>query len=80
MNAKRKSDEPVVPATSANNDASKASAELIEERGSTERNDIQLARARTQCRTKHRIRGLYGVREAARMDRSFHARLKVGAV
>ena len=37
MNADRKSDEFIVPATSANNDAAEASAESIEERGSTKR-------------------------------------------
>lgn len=70
MNAKRKSDESVVPATSANNDATEASAELIEERDSTKRNVEQSARSRTPSRTKHRSRGLQGVREAARKDRS----------
>ena len=70
MNAKRKSDESVVPATSANNDATEASAESIEERDSTKRNVVQLARSRISSRTKHRSRGLQGVREAARKDRS----------
>ncbi len=37
MNANRKSDESVVPATSANNDAAEASAESIEERDSAKR-------------------------------------------
>src|SRR5690348_18251660 len=66
MNADRKSDEPVVPATSANKDATGASAESIEGRGSTERNAKQDALCRTQDRTQHRSRGLHGVREAAR--------------
>jgi len=70
MNAKRKSDESVVPATSANNDATEASAESIEERDSTKRNVVQSARSRIPSRTKHRSRGLQGVREAARKDRS----------
>jgi group II intron reverse transcriptase/maturase len=68
MNADRKSDEPIVPATSANKDATEASAESIEGRGSTERNAKQDALCRTQDRTKHRSRGLHGVREAARKD------------
>ena len=68
MNADRKSDEPIVPATSANKGATEASAESIEGRGSTERNATQDALCRTQDRTKHRSRGLHGVREAARKD------------
>ncbi len=40
MNAGRKSDESVVPATSANNDAADASAESIEERDSAKRNAL----------------------------------------
>ena len=68
MNADRKSDEPVVPATPANNGGLPAPAESIEERGSTERNAQQDALCRTQHRTKHGSRGLYGVREAARKD------------
>lgn len=68
MNADRKSDGPIVPATSANNGATEAPAESIEGRGSTERNAKQNALCRTQDRTKHRSRGLSGVREAARKD------------
>ncbi len=41
MNADRNSDESVVPATSANNDAAEASAESIEERDSAKRNAEQ---------------------------------------
>ena len=70
MNAHRKSDEPVVPATSANNGDTEASAESAEERGSTERNAEQEALCRTQDRKQHRSRGLHGVREAARKDRT----------
>ena len=70
MNAKRKSDESVVPTTSANNDATEASAEPIEERDSTKRNAVQTARSRTPSRKTHRSRGLEGVREAARKDRT----------
>ncbi len=40
MNANRNSDESVVPATSANNDAAEASAESIEERDSAKRNAL----------------------------------------
>lgn len=68
MNANRKSDESVVPATSANNDAAEASAESIEERDSAKRNAEQEALDRTQSRTKPKSRGLHGVREAARKD------------
>jgi len=68
MNANRKSDEFVVPATSANNDATEASAESIEERDSTKRNAGQDSLCRTQRRKQHRSGGLAGVREAARKD------------
>lgn len=70
MHANRKSDEPVVPAKSANKDAAEASAESIEERGSTERNAAPTALPRTPSRTKRGSRGLYSVREAARKDRT----------
>jgi hypothetical protein len=62
MNANGKSDEPVVPTTSANNDATGASAESAEERGSTEKNAQQDAQSRTQDRKQHRSGGLHGVR------------------
>jgi hypothetical protein len=68
MNANGKSDEPVVPATSTNNDAAEASAESAEERGSTEKNAQQDALCRTQDRKQHRTGGLHGVREAVRKD------------
>jgi len=68
MNASRKSDEPVVPTTLANKDAADASAEPVEERGSTERNAEQAASRRTPSREKRESRGLTGVREAARKD------------
>ena len=74
MNANRKSDESVVPATSANNDATEASAESIEERDSAKRNALQPASPRTLCRTHGEQCGLQGVREA------FRARLEAGAV
>ena len=68
MNANRQSDESVVPATSANNDAAEASTESIEERDSPKKNAEQDALCRTPSRTKRRSRGLHGVREAARKD------------
>lgn len=68
MNAHRKSDESVVPATSANKDAPEASAESAEERDSTRRNAEQDAACRAQDRLKHASGGLQGVREAARKD------------
>jgi RNA-directed DNA polymerase len=68
MNANRKSDESVVPTTSANNDAADASAESTEERDSAKRNVEQAALPRTPSRTKRKSRGLHGVREAARKD------------
>lgn len=68
MNADRKSDESVVPATSANKDAAEASAESIEERDSAKRNAEQSALRRTPGRNQRKSRGLHGVREAARGD------------
>ncbi len=68
MDANRKSDESVVPATSANNGAADAPAESTEERDSTKRNAEQTALHRTPSRTKRKSRGLSGVREAARQD------------
>ena len=65
MNANRKSDESIVPATSANKDVAAASAESIEERDSAERNGVQSALSRTLGRTHGKSRGLHGVREAA---------------
>ncbi|MEZ6033712.1 MAG: group II intron reverse transcriptase/maturase [Planctomycetaceae bacterium] len=68
MNANRNSDESIVPATSANNDAAEASAESIEERDSAKRNDVQADLPRTPSRTQRKSSGLRGVREAARQD------------
>jgi group II intron reverse transcriptase/maturase len=68
MNADRKSDESVVPATPANNGAAEAPAESVEERDSTKRNAEQAALHRTPSREQRRSRGLDGVREAARKD------------
>ena len=50
MYAGRKSDESVVPATSANNGAAGAPAESIEERDSTKRNGVRRTLLRTQSR------------------------------
>lgn len=66
MNADRKSDEPVVPSTQANNAGTEPVAESVEERGSAKMNTEQTDRPRTSCRNKRRSRGLLGVREAAR--------------
>ena len=68
MNADRKSDESVVPATSANKGAADAPAELAEERDSAKRNAEQDALHRTPSRTRRKSCGLLGVREAARED------------
>ncbi len=68
MHANRKSDEFVVPATSANNGAAEASAESIEERNSAKRNVEQAALHRTLGQKQRKSRGLHGVREAARKD------------
>ena len=68
MNANRKSDESVVPATTANNGAAEAPAEPSEERDSAKRNVEQAVLHRTPGRTKRKSRGLHGVREAARKD------------
>ena len=65
MNAHRKSDESVVPATSTNNDAAEASAESIEERDSAKRNALQPASLRTLGRDQGKSCGLHGVREVA---------------
>ncbi len=68
MNANRKSDESVLPSTSANNDVAETSAESIEERDSAKRNVDQTALLRTPGRIQCKSRGLHGVREAARKD------------
>ena len=68
MNANRKSDESVVPATPANNGAAEAPVESAEGRGSAKRNAEQDALHWTQGRSKRKSRGLHGVREAARKD------------
>ncbi len=68
MNANRKSDESIVPATPTNNGEAESPAESVEERDSTKRNAEQAALHRTPGRTKRESRGLHGVREAARKD------------
>ena len=69
MNADENSDESVVPTTSANNDATDASAESIEGRLSAVRNAVPSNLARTPSRNQRRSSGLHGVREAARQSR-----------
>ena len=54
MYADGKSDEPVLPATSTNNDGSEPLAESSEERGSAERNVAQAALHRTPSRIKRK--------------------------
>jgi len=68
MNANRKSDGSIVPATTANKGAAGAPAEPSEERDPANRNAEQAVLRRTPSRTKRRLRGLHGVREAARKD------------
>jgi group II intron reverse transcriptase/maturase len=70
VHAAGKSDGSVVPANSANNDAAEASAESREGRDPAERNAGQPDCRRTPSRIKRESRGLHGVREAARTDRT----------
>lgn len=65
-----KSDGSVVPTKSANNEATEASAESMEERDPAERNAPHPDSVRTPSRNKRESRGLEGVREAARKDRT----------
>jgi len=60
MNADGKSDESVVPTTSANNDAAEASAESNQGRLSATRNTVPSNLARTPSRNKRRSSGLHG--------------------
>ncbi len=70
MNARGKSDERIVPLTSANNDGVTApSAESIEERRSARRNIGSSNLDRTLKPERRRSRGLTGVREAAQRSR-----------
>ncbi|MFQ5938086.1 MAG: group II intron reverse transcriptase/maturase [Acidiferrobacterales bacterium] len=68
MNANRKSDESIGPATSTNKGAAEALAESGAGRDSAERHADQAAVHRTLRRNKRKSRGLAGVREAARKD------------
>lgn len=68
MYADGKSDGVVVPTKLANNDATEALAESMEERTPAKRNVMQTASHRTLSRDKRGSRGLHGVREAARKD------------
>lgn len=61
-----KSDESIIPTTTANNDAAEASEESDEGRDSAKRNVEQAALHRTLGRSQCKSRGLHGVREAAR--------------
>lgn len=69
MNARGKSDGPIVPLSPANNDAAEASAESAEGRGPARRNTNQSNLDRTPKPEHRRSRGLRGVREAARQRR-----------
>ena len=66
MNARGKSDGPVVPMSPANNDVAETSAESAEGRVPARRNTDQSNLDRTQKPERRRSRGLFGVREAAR--------------
>ena len=66
MNAKRKSDEPIVPSNRANKAGTEPAAESAEERDSAKMNTVQTDRPRTSSRNKRRSHGLPGVRESAR--------------
>ena len=77
MNANRKSDESVVPATPVNNGAAEAPAESAEERDSAKRNVEQAVSHRTPGRNKCESRGLHGVREAATISRSTQGRSRM---
>jgi group II intron reverse transcriptase/maturase len=68
MNVNRKSDGMIVPTTSANKDGAEPSAESIEESVPAKRNAKQAVPHRTPSRKRHGLRGLFGVREAARKD------------
>jgi RNA-directed DNA polymerase len=64
------SDESIVPPTSANNGATEAPTESTEGRDSANGNAKPPASPRTQSRVQRGSRGLSGVREAARKNRS----------
>lgn len=70
MNASGESDGPIVPMNPANKGGAEPPAELVEGRGPARRNIEQPNLNRTPKPGKRRSRGLLGVREAARKDRS----------
>lgn len=69
MNARGKSDGPVVPMSPANNGDAESSAESAEGRGPARRNTDQSNLDRTQKPERRRSRGLHGVRETAANSR-----------
>ena len=69
MHVPGESDSSIVPKKLANNDSVKLSAESVEGRELAKENAKQSPLDRTQSRT-HRSRGLQGVREAARCDKT----------
>lgn len=75
MHAAGKSDSPIVPGKSANNEGVPPPAEPMEGRGLTKENATQLLLDGTQSQTENgkpfvpRSRGLLGVREAAQKDK-----------
>ena len=70
MNANGESDGPILPMNPANNGGAEPPAESAEERGPARRNTEQPNLHRTPKPETRRSRGLLGVREAARKDRS----------
>lgn len=70
MNVNGKSDVPIVPLNPANKGGTEPPAESAEGRGTARRNTDQPNLDRTLRPDKRRSRGLLGVREAARKDRS----------
>ena len=65
MNARGKSDGPIVPMSPANNGDAESLTESAEGRGPARRNTAQSNLDRTQRPERRRSRGLHGVREAA---------------
>ena len=69
MNARGKSDGPIVPMNPANNGDAESLTESAEGRGPARRNTAQPNLDRTQRPERRRSRGLHGVREAAANSR-----------
>ena len=69
MNAGGKSDDSIVPMSTANNGDAESSAESAEVRESARRNTDQSNLDRTPSRKRRRSNGLLGVRDAARTNR-----------